>query len=78
MGVIPLQLQQTVESLNLNGDEIIEIIGLNSKIAPKQKLHCKIGNKIVEVIARVDTEIEIEYLTQGGIMQYVIGKNFQQ
>ncbi len=78
MGVIPLQLQQTVESLNLNGDEVIEIVGLNSKITPKQKLHCKINNKTVEVIARIDTEIEIEYLRQGGIMQYVIGKNFQE
>ena len=77
MGVIPLQLQQTIDSLNLKGDEVIEIIGLNSNISPKQKLQCKINDKIIEVIARIDTEIEIEYLRQGGIMQYVIGKNLK-
>jgi aconitate hydratase len=75
MGVIPLQLQETVDSLNLTGNETVEIIGLSSNISPKQKIQCKIRDRVFEVIARIDTEREIEYLKQGGIMQYVIGKN---
>ena len=74
MGVIPLQLQQSVDSLSLTGNETIEILGLNADILPKQKIQCTIDNNVVELILRADTEREIEYLKQGGIMQYVVSK----
>lgn len=75
MGVIPIQLQQTLDSLNLTGNEEIQLLGLNTDIKPKQKLQLKINNDIIEVVVRIDTEREIEYLKAGGIMQYVIAKN---
>lgn len=74
MGVIPLQLQQSLDSLGLQGDEMIETIGLEAKIKPNQQLQLKINDKIVNVIARIETEREIEYLRAGGIMQYVIAQ----
>lgn len=77
MGVLPLQLQQPLSDLKLTGDEAIEIIGLSENISVKQKIHVKIDNNVIEVIARIDTEREIEYLKAGGIMQYVIQKNKQ-
>jgi aconitate hydratase len=77
MGVIPLELQQSLDSLQLKGDEIIEIIGLTENIQPKSIVQLKINDKIFEVVTRVDTKREIEYLKHGGIMQYIIAKNLQ-
>ncbi len=74
MGVIPLQLQQNLNSLQLRGDEIIEIIGLNQNIKPKQIVQLRVNDKVFDVIARIDTQREVEYLQSGGIMQYVITK----
>lgn len=77
MGVIPLQLQQSLDSLQLKGDEIIEMIGLKQNIKPKGIVQLKVNNKVFEVVARIDTEREIEYLKHGGIMQYVIAKTLK-
>ena len=77
MGVIPLELQQSVDSLQLKGDEIVEILGLTHAIKIKQQVELKINNKVYHVIARIDTEREIEYLQHGGIMQYVIAKTLE-
>lgn len=77
MGVIPLQLQQSLDSLQLKGDEIIEIIGLNQHTKPKDVVQLRVNDKVFEVVARIDTDREIEYLKHGGIMQYVISKTMR-
>jgi aconitate hydratase len=74
MGVIPLQLTTSLESLQLKGEEVIDVVGINDNIKPNQILQLKINNKLFEVVASIDTEREIEYLRAGGIMQYVINK----
>jgi aconitate hydratase len=77
MGVIPLQLQQSLDSLQLKGDEIIEIIGLNQHTKPKDIVQLRINERPLQVVARIDTDREIEYLKYGGIMQYVISKTMK-
>lgn len=77
MGVIPLMLTKcTVNDLNLDGNELIDIEGLD-KITPKKKvkLYIKKQSSAVhsaELICRIDTESEVLYIKNGGILQYVL------
>ena len=81
MGVLPLQLPEGTshESLKLTGAEKISVKFKDGEdtIEPRQTLQLKIeradGTKeSVEVLSRVDTENEIEYYRNGGILQYVL------
>ena len=78
MGILPCQFKgpDSVASLGLDGTETYDITGLNRPLHPGQELtlliHGKGGDRKVPVILRVDTEIEVEYLKHGGIMQYVL------
>lgn len=78
MGVLPLQFLDgdSRESLNLTGHEIYSIEGLSNKLQPKQKVSVKTiaekGELKFEMIARLDTPIEIEYYRNGGILQTVL------
>ncbi|HKJ81820.1 MAG TPA: aconitate hydratase AcnA, partial [Ignavibacteriaceae bacterium] len=81
MGVLPLQFEneENCGSLSLNGDESYEITGLD-KLYPNKKLKVTVkkdGNTIKEfnVVARIDSSIEIDYYMNGGILQYVL-RNF--
>ncbi len=76
MGVLPLQFisDQNRKSLNLIGDEMITIKGLNS-IKPNEELICEIKSddiRSVKVLCRIDTIKELDYYNQGGILQYVL------
>ena len=76
MGVLPLQFtsDQNRKSLNLIGDEIITIKGLNS-IKPNEELICEINSKdkrSIKLLCRIDTNKELDYYKQGGILQYVL------
>jgi aconitate hydratase len=74
MGVLPLQFTpgEDATTLGLTGDEIIEIDGIAAGVIPKKRLTVKAGNKTFQVIARVDTPQEVEYIAHGGILQYVL------
>ncbi len=79
MGVLPLQFiaGTTRHSLNLTGAERISITGMENGIRPKQTLKIEIARpdgKVdkVDVICRIDTENEIEYYQNGGILHKVI------
>jgi len=81
MGVLPLQFKegQSWKSLGLTGFETYDIEGISEGLKPKKELTVtarkKNGDVIrFNVIARLDTEIEIEYYRHGGIMQYVLRK----
>ncbi len=79
MGVIPLQFKedQSLESLNIKGDELFSLIGLEKELKPRQEVTLEIdrgGGKIdrAQLIARLDTPIDIDYYMQGGILPYVL------
>lgn len=79
MNVIPLVFKDgmTRKDLALNGDEVITISGIAS-LSPSKELLCSVHNKEgvwikdFYVVSRVDTEIELQYLKAGGILQYVL------
>jgi aconitate hydratase len=79
MGVLPLQFKDgtTAQSLNLDGSETHDVIGLGPLLKPQQDLTLRIkrsGGKVdqVPVTCRIDTPIEIDYYQHGGILPYVL------
>jgi len=81
MGVLPLIFKenQNRKTLNLNGDEIVEVLGIDSNIKPRQDLNCiihkKDGSKIeLNLTCGLDTGNEVEYFKCGGILQFVINQ----
>ncbi|EJM99850.1 aconitate hydratase AcnA [Phyllobacterium sp. YR531] len=78
MGIVPFVLEEGTswQSLGLKGDEIVSIEGL-ATIQPRQKTLATVtfadGQvKQVPLICRIDTIDELEYLKNGGILQYVL------
>ena len=79
MGVLPLQYRpgETAESLGLTGKEVFSITGIAKDIKPLKEIQViaksEAGKEIkFQVIARLDSKIEIEYYRNGGILQYVL------
>jgi aconitate hydratase len=79
MGVLPLQFKDgtTAQTLNLDGNETYDIVGLDANLKPQQDLTLKITRKDgsvenVPVRCRIDTPIEIDYYQHGGILPYVL------
>jgi aconitate hydratase len=79
MGVLPLQFApgEDAKTLGLTGDEVISIASIAGGVPPKKKLTVTAGSKRFEVIARIDTPQEGEYLSHGGILQYVLRQRAQ-
>jgi len=80
MGVLPLQFKngENAENLGLKGDETYDITGL-SNIRPLSELNVKVRSKndkeqSFQVIARLDSPIDIEYYKNGGILHTVLRK----
>lgn len=81
MGVLPLTFMhgKTRLDLKLKGDETIDIIGIDHNIKQNQILKCRInradGSKEeIELLCRLDTNNEVEYYKNGGILPYVINQ----
>ncbi len=82
MGVLPLQFLpgESSESHGIRGHEIISIHGLEGELQPRQRVKVKVFDpetdttKEFEVLCRLDTHVEIEYVKHGGILQYVLRK----
>ncbi len=77
MGVLPLQFAEgsSVESLGLTGEETITIAGLagaEAKSLIGRRLTVEADDRPVEVLLRIDTPMEAEYLRHGGILPYVL------
>ncbi len=79
MGVLPMQFAegQTAESLGLTGKEQISIEGIKDSLSPLKVLKAtaiKDDGSLInfDVIARLDSAIEIEYYKNGGILHYVL------
>lgn len=78
MGILPLQFAEgdSWQSLGINGSESFDIIGLNENIHPGQELMVRVthedGTKFeFNSIVRLDSEVEVDYYRQGGILQSV-------
>ncbi len=78
MGVLPLQFtgRTTRESLNLTGEEIFDIVGIPALKARAEltlTVHRADGStEEAKLLTRIDTEDELEYYRNGGILHYVL------
>ncbi len=79
MGVLPLQFKDgsNAQTLQLDGTETYDVVGLSGAIKPQQDLTLQITRadgrvEQVPVRCRIDTPIEIDYYQHGGILPYVL------
>ncbi len=79
MGVLPMiyKAGQNAESLGLTGKEIFSIKGISEGLTPGKTVQVsaqKEDGSVIEfeAICRLNSQIEIEYYKNGGILQYVL------
>jgi len=79
MGVLPCQFKEgtTAQTLELEGTETYDILGLSENLQPRQELTLVIHRPDgtahkVPITARIDTPIEVEYYRHGGILPFVL------
>jgi aconitate hydratase len=79
MGVLPLQFKDgmTRHTLNLTGDETFDLPGIDNHLKPQSDVKMVInyadGNKKeISLLCRIDTDTEMEYYFNEGILQYVL------
>ena len=79
MGVLPCQFKgsDTVDSLGIKGDEMFDLIGVETGIKPQMDVTLVItrndgSRKEVAVLLRIDTPIEVDYYLHGGILPFVL------
>jgi aconitate hydratase len=80
MGVLPLVFKDgdSIDSLGLAGDETYTITGIED-IQPRKMLQVSAqkadGSAVAfEVLARLDSEVEVDYFRHGGILPFVLRK----
>ena len=78
MGVLPLQFENgmTRKTLGLDGTETFTIEGLRN-VRPRDHVTCTITRAdgktdSVQLLARIDTPVELDWYRHGGILPYVI------
>ena len=79
MGVLPLQFKEGFDrrKLNITGAELVTVVNIDKGVKPRQEVSCEIKykdgtSKTIKLLCRIDTENEIEYYRNGGILQYVL------
>ncbi len=79
MGVLPLQFLEgeNAESLGLTGREHYDIGGISAGLSPRQVVNITAtdengGKKAFRALARLDTDVEVDYYRNGGILQTVL------
>jgi aconitate hydratase len=79
MGVVPFEFTggDTRKSLGLTGEETVSISGLSSDLKPRKICKATItykdgSTKEIDLLCRIDTEVEIEYVENGGVLHYVL------
>jgi len=79
MGVLPIQYKDgdNAERLGLTGKEVLTISGIANNLKPSKEVLViakrEDGKELkFQAIARLDSNIEIEYYRHGGILQYVL------
>jgi aconitate hydratase len=78
MGVLPLQFAEgeSWRGLNLSGSEVVTISGI-ATLLPRQTVSIDIvypdgAKRTLEAKVRIDTENELDYFKNGGILHYVL------
>ena len=79
MGVIPFEFTggDSRKSLGLTGEEVVSITGLEGDLKPRETVKATITYpdgkaKEIDLLCRIDTEVEIEYVENGGVLHYVL------
>ena len=79
MSVLPLQFKGTdsIQSLAIRGDETFDLTGLDGTLVPGQDVTLVIhrtdgSSRECALLLRIDTPIEVDYTTHGGILPYVL------
>jgi aconitate hydratase len=79
MGLVPLQFPEGINaaSLQLDGSETFDVLGLNDDIKPMSAvtlvIHRANGTQDTLVLkSRIDTAIEVDYVRHGGILPFVL------
>jgi len=80
MGVLPLQFSDgdTADSLGLTGQETFDVLmppALTAAFTATVEVNG--GEKSFTALARLDTEVEVEYYRHGGILMYMVRKMVQ-
>ena len=78
MGVVPFQFVegQDRKSLGITGQELVSIPNLGN-VRPRQIVKATLTSpdgtvREIDLLCRIDTEIEIDYLKNGGVLHYVL------
>jgi aconitate hydratase len=78
MGIVPLTFEAGTswQSLGLKGDETVSLEGI-AEIKPRQTVVAKVtradGSQFdLPLLCRIDTLDELDYYSNGGILQYVL------
>ncbi len=79
MGVIPMEFEEGVSrhDLRLTGKESISILGLDKDLKPRSDIYASIKysdgeSREIKLKCRIDTDMEIEYIENGGVLHYVL------
>ncbi|PPR35287.1 MAG: Aconitate hydratase A [Alphaproteobacteria bacterium MarineAlpha6_Bin4] len=79
MGILPLQFigRDNVKNLKISGSETFDFLDLETDLKPNKIIKCLIKyknkeKKIIRIKLRIDSKKELEYLTNGGILPYVL------
>ena len=79
MGILPLQFTNNMNRLNLklDGSELISVLNIEKGFKPGSELEVEIKYtdatiKKIKTLSRIDTQNELEYYKNGGILQYVL------
>jgi aconitate hydratase len=79
MGILPLEYLPgtTAASLGLTGKETFHVHGISNGLMPQQKLEVTAvredGSQFTFTTqSRLDSQIEVEYYSNGGILHYVL------
>ena len=79
MGVLPLQFlgKDNVKNLRITGSETFDFMDLEDDLEPNKIIRCFINyknnkKKTIRLKIRIDSKKELEYITNGGILPYVL------
>lgn len=81
MGILPLQFNngESVDSLGLTGKEVFTITGISSGLKPGMQVNvscvAESGSTVkFSATVRINTQVEVDYYANGGILQTVLSK----
>ena len=79
MGVLPLQFigKDNPKTLKITGFERFDFMDLDNDLKPNKLIKCFITyknkeKKVIKLKLRIDSKKELEYLTNGGILPYIL------